>query len=180
MVGNTVGGLLAGTFIRRTGRYKALLVIGGLVAAITHVLMLIRWNGHTNFGESLYIIPGGMGTGIASASAFVAMTALLEPQDMAMATGGYMLIVSFAMTTGITMTNTVLGLGFKHQLEQNLHGKGAEKVRELVGNDWTACVLTIVDHSSCDVGYELHCQTRGKHLGDCCGLLRGWLEEYLR
>ncbi|KAE8165168.1 major facilitator superfamily domain-containing protein [Aspergillus tamarii] len=128
VVGNTVGGLLAGTFIRRTGRYKALLVAGGLVAAITHVLMLIRWNGHTNFGESLYIIPGGMGTGIASASAFVAMTALLEPQDMAMATGGYMLIVSFAMTTGITMTNTVLGLGFKHQLEQNLHGKGANKI----------------------------------------------------
>ncbi|KAE8139013.1 major facilitator superfamily domain-containing protein [Aspergillus pseudotamarii] len=128
VVGNTVGGLLAGTFIRRTGRYKALLVIGGLVAAITHVLMLIRWNGHTNFGESLYIIPGGIGTGIASASAFVAMTALLEPQDMAMATGGYMLIVSFAMTTGITMTNTVLGLGFKHQLEQNLHGKEANKI----------------------------------------------------
>ncbi|KAB8224274.1 major facilitator superfamily domain-containing protein [Aspergillus novoparasiticus] len=128
VVGNTVGGLLAGTFIRRTGRYKALLVIGGLVAAITHVLMLIRWNGHTNFGESLYIIPGGVGTGIASASAFVAMTALLEPQDMAMATGGYMLIVSFAMTTGITMTNTVLGLGFKHHLEQNLHGKGAKKI----------------------------------------------------
>ncbi|KAE8370217.1 major facilitator superfamily domain-containing protein [Aspergillus caelatus] len=128
VVGNTVGGLLAGTFIRRTGRYKALLVVGGLVAAITHVLMLIRWNGHTNFGESLYIIPGGIGTGIASASAFVAMTALLEPQNMAMATGGYMLIVSFAMTTGITMTNTVLGLGFKHQLEQNLHGKGANKI----------------------------------------------------
>ncbi|QRD90971.1 putative efflux pump antibiotic resistance protein [Aspergillus flavus] len=151
VVGNTVGGLLAGTFIRRTGRYKALLVIGGLVAAITHVLMLIRWNGHTNFGESLYIIPGGMGTGIASASAFVAMTALLEPQDMAMATGGYMLIVSFAMTTGITMTNTVLGLGFKHQLEQNLHGKGAEKIirratsdtnyiAKLEGNIWEIVV----------------------------------------
>ncbi|GAB1210348.1 hypothetical protein APSETT445_009139 [Aspergillus pseudonomiae] len=128
VVGNTVGGLVAGNVIRRTGRYKTLLVIGGLIAAITHVLMLIRWNGHTNIGESLYIIPGGIGTGIASASAFVAMTALLEPQDMAMATGGYMLIVSFAMTTGITMTNTVLGLGFKHQLEQNLHGSGAKKI----------------------------------------------------
>ncbi|QMW43937.1 hypothetical protein G4B11_007307 [Aspergillus flavus] len=101
--------------------------------------------------ENPYIIPGGMGTGIASASAFVAMTALLEPQDMAMATGGYMLIVSFAMTTGITMTNTVLGLGFKHQLEQNLHGKGAEKIirratsdtnyiAKLEGNIWEIVV----------------------------------------
>jgi predicted MFS family arabinose efflux permease len=129
VVGNTVGGLLAGNVIRRTGRYKTLLVIGGLVAAITHLLLFIRWNGNTNLGESLYIIPGGMGTGIASASAFVAMTSLLEPQDMAMATSGYMLLVSFAMTTGITMTNTVLGLRFKQQLEKNLHCPGARKVR---------------------------------------------------
>ncbi|KAE8395859.1 major facilitator superfamily domain-containing protein [Aspergillus alliaceus] len=128
VVGNTIGGLLAGNFIRRTGRYKTLLVGGGLVAAVTHVLLFTQWDGRTNFWESLYIIPGGMGTGIASASAFVAMTALLEPQDMAMATGGYMLITSFAMTTGITMTNTVLGLGFRHQLERNLRGPGAEKI----------------------------------------------------
>ncbi|KAF7595549.1 hypothetical protein BBP40_005584 [Aspergillus hancockii] len=128
VVGNTLGGLLAGHFIRRTGRYKILLVIGGLVAATTHLLLFIRWNGNTNFWESLYIIPGGMGTGIASASAFVTMTALLEPQDMAMATSGYMLLVSFAMTTGITMTNTVLGLGFKQQLEKDLHGPGARKI----------------------------------------------------
>ncbi|KAB8074279.1 major facilitator superfamily domain-containing protein [Aspergillus leporis] len=128
VVGNTVGGLLAGNVIRRTGRYKTLLVIGGLVAAITHLLLFIRWNGNTNLGESLYIIPGGMGTGIASASAFVAMTSLLEPQDMAMATSGYMLLVSFAMTTGITMTNTVLGLRFKQQLEKSLHCPGARKI----------------------------------------------------
>ncbi|KAH8429260.1 uncharacterized protein LDX57_006927 [Aspergillus melleus] len=128
VVGNTFGGLLAGVFIRRTGRFKSLLIVAGLVASISHVLLLLRWNGRTGPWESLYITPGGLGTGIASAAAFVSMTALLQPQEVAMATSGYMLLVSLAMTTGVTLTNTVLGLGFKSQLQQHLHGEGAAEV----------------------------------------------------
>ncbi|KAE8154678.1 major facilitator superfamily domain-containing protein [Aspergillus avenaceus] len=135
VVGNTIGGLIAGTVIRRTSRYKTLLILAGLVAATSHILLYTRWTGNTNLAESLYIIPGGMGTGLASASAFVAMTALLEPQDIAMATGGYMLIVSLAMTTGVTMTNTVLGLGFRQHLQQNLHGPGSEKIIQRATSD---------------------------------------------
>ncbi|PLB51402.1 efflux pump antibiotic resistance protein [Aspergillus steynii IBT 23096] len=128
VVGNTFGGLLAGAFIRRTGRYKTLLVVAGLVASISHVLLLVRWNGATGAWESLYITPGGLGTGIASAAAFVSMTALLQPQEVAMATSGYMLLVSLAMTTGVTMTNTVLGHGFKSQLQHHLRGDGAAEI----------------------------------------------------
>ncbi|XHG08024.1 hypothetical protein AWENTII_011152 [Aspergillus wentii] len=128
VVGNTIGGLLAGGFIRQTGRYNILVVLAGLVAAITYALLFLRWNGHTGIWESLYIIPGGMGTGIASASAFVTMTAFLEPQEIPMATGGYMLLFSFAMTAGTTTANTFLGLEFKRQLERNLHGPDAQKI----------------------------------------------------
>ncbi|KAK1142979.1 hypothetical protein N8T08_007220 [Aspergillus melleus] len=128
VVGNTFGGLLAGAYIRRTGRFKFLLIVAGLVASISHVLLLLRWNGQTGPWESLYITPGGLGTGIASAAAFVSMTALLQPQEVAMATSGYMLLASLAMTTGVTLTNTVLGLGFKSQLQQHLHGKGAAEI----------------------------------------------------
>ncbi|KAI9046068.1 efflux pump antibiotic resistance protein [Aspergillus affinis] len=128
VVGNTLGGLVAGGFIRRTGRFKTLLVVAGLVASISHVLLLLRWNGQTGPWESLYITPGGLGTGIASAAAFVSMTALLQPQEVAMATSGYMLLVSLAMTTGVTLTNTVLGLGFKSQLQHHLHGEGAAEI----------------------------------------------------
>lgn len=128
VVGNTVGGLLAGTFIRKTGRYKVLLVLAGLVASISYVLLYFFWNGHTSSWESFYIFPGGIGTGIASASAFIAMTALLAPEEMAMATAGYMLLVSFAMTAGVTTSNSVLGMEFQRQLRLNLRGPGSEKV----------------------------------------------------
>lgn len=78
--------------------------------------------------ESLYITPGGLGTGLASAAAFVSMTTLLQGQDVAMATSGYMLLVSLAMTTGVTFTNTVLGLGFKLQLQRHLRGEESAEV----------------------------------------------------
>ncbi|KAF9892942.1 hypothetical protein FE257_000534 [Aspergillus nanangensis] len=130
VLGNTIGGLLAGKIIRTTGRYKPLLVLAGLVAATSYLLLLTRWNGQPRLAgwESLDIFPGGMGTGIASAAGFVSMTSLLKPQEIAMATSGYMLLVSFASSTGVTVTNTVLGLGFKRQLERNLHVPNAEMI----------------------------------------------------
>ncbi|KAJ5112900.1 hypothetical protein N7456_001434 [Penicillium angulare] len=128
VVGNTIGGLLAGAFIRKTGHYRVLLVLSGLVASISYVLLYLRWNGHTGPWESLYILPGGIGTGMASASAFIAMTSSLRPDEMAMATAGYMLLLSFAMTSGITMSNSVLGTEFQRQLRRNLQGPGSERV----------------------------------------------------
>lgn len=131
VIGNTLGGLLAGGFIRRTGYYKILLVVASLVASISYVLLYFRWNGNTGFWESLEIIPGGLGTGIASAAAFVAMTASLPAEEVAMATSVYMLLVSFAMTAGVTISNNVLGLEFQRQLRRNLHGPGSEMVSRL-------------------------------------------------
>lgn len=128
VVGNTIGGLIAGWFIKRTGSYRTLLVLAGLIAAITYVLLYLRWDGHTGFWESLYIIPGGIGTGIASASGFISMTSALAPEEVAMATAGYMLLLSFAMTAGVTSSNTVLGLEFQKQLRKNLHGPGSATV----------------------------------------------------
>ncbi|KAI2670631.1 hypothetical protein DTO006G1_9438 [Penicillium roqueforti] len=128
VIGNTLGGLVAGIFIRRTGQFKILLVIGGLVAAISYLLLYLRWDGHSGFWESLFILPGGLGRGIASASSFIAMSAMLPVEEIAMATAGYMLIVGFSMTAGVTTSNSVLGMEFQRQLRLNLHGPGSEKV----------------------------------------------------
>lgn len=129
VAGNALGGLLAGYVTRRTGRYKTLLVIAGPVAAISYALLLVRWrDSPLSVWESLDILPGGLGTGIASAAAFVAMTALLEPGEVAMATSGYMLVISLAMTTGVTVTNTVLGLGFRRELGRRLRGSEGDEV----------------------------------------------------
>lgn len=128
VAGNTVGGLASGMFIRRTGNYKPVLVAAGLIACISYVLQLTRWNGDTGPWESLYIVFGGLGSGSASSAAFVSMTAFLEPEEIAMATGGFLLLISFSMTAGITSNYTLLGTVFKRQLQSQLHGRGAHKV----------------------------------------------------
>ncbi|KAJ6035758.1 Major facilitator superfamily domain general substrate transporter [Penicillium herquei] len=128
VVGNTLGGLLAGIFIKKTGCYKPLLVAAGLIAAVSYALLYLKWDGQTGFWDSFYIIPGGFGTGMASAAAFIAMTATLPSEEVAMATAGYMMLISFAMTAGVTMSNSVLGIEFERELRRNLRGPGSERI----------------------------------------------------
>ncbi|XXG94494.1 hypothetical protein Hte_000751 [Hypoxylon texense] len=58
VIGNTVGGLLTGVWIGRTGYIKAPLVFAGVISFISYGLLILRWKGDTNWAESLYIIPG--------------------------------------------------------------------------------------------------------------------------
>ncbi|KAL2867831.1 major facilitator superfamily domain-containing protein [Aspergillus lucknowensis] len=128
VLGNTVGGLSAGMFIRRTGNYKPILVVAGLVACITYLLQYVRWNGETGPWESLYIVFGGIGSGSCSSASFVSMTAFLEPHEIAMATAGFLLLLNLALTAGVTTNYTVLGAEFKRQLQHRLHGPDAHKI----------------------------------------------------
>ncbi|KAL3457151.1 major facilitator superfamily domain-containing protein [Aspergillus heterothallicus] len=128
VLGNTIGGLSAGIFIRRTGNYKPVLVVAGLIACISYLLQILRWNGNTGVWESLYIVFGGLGSGTCSSAAFVSMTAFLEPHEIGMATSGFMLLISFALTAGVTGIYTVQGLEFKRQLEHRLHGPDASTI----------------------------------------------------
>lgn len=149
VVGNTLGGLLAGIFIRRTGQYKILLVIAGIVASLSYLLLYIYWDGHTGFWQSLFILPGGLGTGIAAASSFIAMSSMLPPEEMAMATAGYMLIVGCSLTAGVTTSNSVLGMGFQRALRKNLHGPGSDEVG--LSRSVICPVLKDSDYSPCHV-----------------------------
>lgn len=42
---------------RRTGKYKSLLLGGTAISAAGYALIVLRWNGNTNWLESLYVIP---------------------------------------------------------------------------------------------------------------------------
>lgn len=131
VVGNAVAGILSGAFIKRTGRYKCLTVAAGLIASVTYILEYFRWNGNTNAWESLYIIPSGIGTGIAQAASFVAMTSCLEQKDIAMATSGVFLLTTAGVSASITANNAALEREFRSQLQNNLTGTGIEKVSSL-------------------------------------------------
>ncbi|KAF9638006.1 Major facilitator superfamily [Lasiodiplodia theobromae] len=108
VVGNAISQLISGEFIGRTGKYKALITFGTTCTSICYVLMLFRWKSHTNFWESLYIIPGGFGTGIAASALFIAITACVEPSFVAIASSTMYLSTSIGALVGLASSSAVL------------------------------------------------------------------------
>ncbi|CAI7653000.1 unnamed protein product [Penicillium pancosmium] len=127
VIANTIGGLLSGYFIGCTGRYKFVQVASGLIGSLAYLLQFLRWNGRTGFWESLYIMPGGLGSGLSSAG-FVSMTAFLEPEEIAMATSGFILLLNLFISTSVTATKAALDQEFQQQMRKSLAGPDAEQV----------------------------------------------------
>lgn len=44
-------------FTCRTGHYKGLILLGTICSSSSYLLLMVRWHGHTNWLESLEIIP---------------------------------------------------------------------------------------------------------------------------
>ncbi|KAK8002402.1 elongation factor 1-alpha protein [Apiospora arundinis] len=107
VAGNAVGAVLAGVVIKRTGRYKPMLIFATLVSSFSYLLLLLRWHGHTNIWESLYILPGGLGTGIVQTITFVGVQAAIDPAHKAAAMSGIFLVVTIGGMVGMVAVNAV-------------------------------------------------------------------------
>lgn len=135
VLGNTVGGLLAGLTIQRTGRYKALTIIATLSSSLTYLLLILRWKGKISLLESLEIIPGGFGTGMASASTFIALTASVEQSEMAIVAGGMYLSSAIGMLFGLAVSSSVQVGTLRSLLQKNLVGpRSVEIIRRVTSN----------------------------------------------
>lgn len=67
----------------RTGHYKRLSILSVAISSLGYLALLLRWHGHTNWLESLYIIPGGFGTGMAQSALFISLQAVIaDPAHM--------------------------------------------------------------------------------------------------
>lgn len=144
VIGNAFGGLLAGYIIRRfvvlrhsghlscryntsntlnrTGRYKMISLIGAFSSSTAYLLMMLRWHGHTSFLESLYIIPGGFGNGIALSTSFISLTAGVEPCQVAIASSGLYLSSNVGMVLGLSLASAILQSTLRKELRISLEG----------------------------------------------------------
>ncbi|KAI5927578.1 major facilitator superfamily domain-containing protein [Camillea tinctor] len=127
VIGNTIGGILTGLIIHRTGRYKSLLVSAGIVSSIAYVLLILRWNGHTNWLESLYIIPGGFGNGISGTAVFIALQASIDPSDKAVAASGLFLAGPIGSILGMAASNVVMSTVLPNHLRDRLLDLGLSR-----------------------------------------------------
>ncbi|KAI0854300.1 MFS general substrate transporter [Daldinia vernicosa] len=127
VIGNTIGGLLTGAWIRRTGYFKAPLIFAGIISFICYGLLILRWNGRTNWVESLYIFPGGFGTGISANAVFVALQAAINPVDKAVAASGLYLSLPIGSILGMAACNAVMQVTMPVDLASRLRKLGIER-----------------------------------------------------
>lgn len=106
-VGNTFGSLLTGWYIKRTGRYKIMILLASLSACTAYITIILRWHGDTYTWEALEIAPGGFGSGVATTSTFIALTAAMSHKNMAVATSGFYLASNLGTVLGVSIGSSI-------------------------------------------------------------------------
>ncbi|KAH7333148.1 hypothetical protein BKA65DRAFT_403537, partial [Rhexocercosporidium sp. MPI-PUGE-AT-0058] len=117
-----VAGLLGGYLTKTTGKFKTLLIIATTSSSLSYMLLALRWNNNISFWESLYIIPGGFGNGLVQSAAFVALTAKIANDDMAMACSSFYMSANIGTVVGLASTNAVLQGTLRYGLNKGLMG----------------------------------------------------------
>ncbi|KAI9148090.1 MFS general substrate transporter [Paramyrothecium foliicola] len=120
VLGNTIGGLVTGHYITRTGNHKLPNMMAGAISAIAYALTTLRWTGNTSFFEALYIIPGGIGTGIAHSSTFITLSAAVDRKEVAIAGSGLYLSSNFGTILGFTFSALILNNVFTYSANRRL------------------------------------------------------------
>ncbi|KAJ4405468.1 hypothetical protein N0V91_005208 [Didymella pomorum] len=131
VVGNAIGGLISGAVIKRTGRYKVLTLGATGVASLAYLLLILRWHGNTNWLESLYIFPGGFGSGIANSTLFISIQAALDQQYTAIAASTLYLASSIGMLSGMAGVSAVLQQSLRVNLDARLTEMGFGNAKKM-------------------------------------------------
>lgn len=129
VAGNCLGGLLSGVFIKRSGRYKVLCTFATISSSTCYLLLMLRWHGNTNWLESLYIMPGGFGTGIAQSALFISLQAVVNPEHMAPAVSMMYLSTRVCMMTGLVSSSATMRQFLRIGLKTRLDHLGLDPVR---------------------------------------------------
>jgi hypothetical protein len=166
--GNTLGGLVAGVWIKRTGRFKPLTVLSPIMGLLCMVSLLLTWDGHSSPWLSLLIFPGGFAMGLLSSSAFVGLAAGMREEDQAVTTSGMFLAFNIGSIAGVSGGSAVLQNVLKGGLEDALSGvPGGDEV--LLNTDPAGCHCfcspqsQVLKRALADIGYI---QTAGKAMRD--------------
>ncbi|KAK3320358.1 major facilitator superfamily domain-containing protein [Cercophora scortea] len=132
--GNAVGGLASGLLIKRSGRYKSLVLLAVVTSSLSYLLLMLRWHGNTNWLESLYILPSGLGTGIAQSALFISLQVVIDPAHMAPAISFMYLSTTVFITIGLPLSNAIMHAPLRWGLQNRLLalGMSGAEIRKIV------------------------------------------------
>ncbi|KAN0099263.1 MFS general substrate transporter [Hyaloscypha variabilis] len=121
-VGNTFGSLLAGFYIARTRRYKKLVLLASVSACTAYITIIMRWHGNIHGWEALEIAPGGFASGVTTTSTFIALTADMPHENVAIVTSGFYLPSNLGTVLGVSIVSrrrlgSLMRLGLTYLLQ---------------------------------------------------------------
>lgn len=104
----------------RTASYKSLTIFGLAASSACYLLLILTWRGHTSVWESLYIAPGGFGTGVIMSTTFVCLAAGVGESQMAIASTGLYLSANIGSLIGMSLASSILQTSLRKSLDQGL------------------------------------------------------------
>ena len=129
VVGNAVGGIISGSVIKRSGRYKPLVIWAVTCSSTGYLLLMLRWHGNTNWFESLYIFPGGFGMGVANSALFISLQVVIDPVHMAPAVSFMYLMQTVWGTIGLPAANAIMQTVLRRNLGSRLFELGYDSTK---------------------------------------------------
>lgn len=128
MVGNILFGLVAGYFISRTGRYKALMIIGlALIAGSLAMMMQLRVE--TTWWELLIaIVLMGVGLGLVFQQYLLLVQNASSQKHLGVATSTTQFFRNMGSTLGITIVGSIMSAGLATAVASHLSPELAEQL----------------------------------------------------
>lgn len=99
-----------------------------MTSASSYLLLLLTWHGDTGFWESLFIFPGGFGTGMVQSITFIAVQAAVDPAHKAPALGGIWLTGTVGAIVGLAAVSVVTIEVMKQKLDAQLQMMGLDDI----------------------------------------------------
>jgi EmrB/QacA subfamily drug resistance transporter len=122
MLGSTVTSLISGQVTSRTGRYKILPIIGGVIMTIG-IYLLSHLNVHTSHLESgLYFLVLGVGMGFLMQITSLIVQNSVPQSDMGVASSSRAFFQQIGGSLGVSLFGVIFFRKFADTLTQLLHG----------------------------------------------------------
>lgn len=122
-LGNCIGGVATGLWIRRTGVYKAPIVFAPFVAVLGYMLCYTLWSEDTSNWAALATLPGGFATAVAGSATFVALAAGVVDADLAVAASGMYLANNVGAIAGTSAGSAAFQMTLQAGLRTAVEGR---------------------------------------------------------
>lgn len=130
----SISSVLVGGFIRKTGRYKEVIVLGMGLAALGFGLF-IDFKPYASWPRIIiFQLIAGTGLGPNFQSPLIALQANVHPSDMAVVTATYSFVREIATSTSVVLGTVVYQNGFAKQLPQLVSIVGPETAIRLASS----------------------------------------------